>query len=185
MPKRIDRIAKDGQFWRNATKIVAFTGHRPKTLGTSYNMKDPKSRAIAQRVASFLHEMLFQGYKPYCISGMALGFDQLAVAACIKEKVPFEAAIPCDQQDSRWFDETRAIYRALISRADRVITLYDSYSISVMLERNRYMLEGDGERPAANVLLACWNPEVYKGGTVHMVNLAKRKGIEVVNVYPT
>jgi uncharacterized phage-like protein YoqJ len=88
--------------------IVGFTGHR-------------KLQHDEREIIRWLTQWL-QLWKPRAaISGLALGFDQLAARVCVYLGIPLVAAVPFEEQDNRWSDKDKAVYRKILSRARQVV----------------------------------------------------------------
>jgi len=151
--------------------ILGFTGHRPNKLG-GYG-----ASAIQEHVRGAVRQHIL-GIRPECtISGMALGFDQWAAEECIALKVPFVAAVPCEQQDSPWPNESQQQYRTLLFRAHKVLVLNSGrYAPWKMQKRNEWIVDNsDG-------LLACWDGS--NGGTANCVQYAQRFNKPIWRINP-
>ena len=77
--------------------IVAFTGHRPPKLG-GYNTPNP----IYNAVWDATKELLLTLGATQGVSGMALGYDQLAAQVCLSLDVELVAALPFANQAAKW-----------------------------------------------------------------------------------
>jgi len=114
-------------------------------------------------------------------SGMALGFDQLAVDVCLKLGIRVCAYIPCADQDKLWSSSDRMHYNHLIMRIKQsggeVIQVSDQpYRGSTDMEqRNRAMVD-NCER-----VIAYWSGDV--GGTDHCVRYAMQKNRQITNLW--
>lgn len=80
------------------------------------------------------------------ISGGALGFDQLAASLIITKKemgqpIRLIFALPCKNQDELWHNNQKKLYHNLLSEADEIIYLSESYHDTCMAERNHYMVD--------------------------------------------
>jgi len=150
---------------RRQTMKLAMTGHRPKSLGMGYEIPNP----IYDKIYNAILEK-FQELSPEkIISGMALGVDTAACWAAIELNIPFVAAVPCDGQDSMWPEDTKRIYRHLLSLAEKVVIVSPgSYAPDKMHTRDRWMIDN------SDCLLAVWNG-VEKGGTYGTVRYAQKQ----------
>lgn len=88
--------------------IISFTGNRI--------LSHPEKK-IAKQLIFFLTQM-----KPdKTISGMALGFDQLAARVCVYLGIPFIAAIPTKSQPECWPKYLVKKYFKILKRASEVV----------------------------------------------------------------
>lgn len=148
----------------------ATTGHRPGKLG-GYG-DDVLERHVA-KAESFL----VQARPSKVVVGMALGWDIAMAIACARRGVPFVAAIPFEGQDSRWPDESRALYGTLLAAACEVHVVSANRSFETAFhDRNRWMVD------RCDALAAMWNGS--NGGTAHCVHYAMRVGRPWINLWP-
>lgn len=152
------------------SKTLFFTGHRNvyKTEGARHY------DALKNAIASFVNK----GYK-YFISGGALGFDTMAAECVLKLKeegadVSLIFMLPCRDQDAKWSEWERKKYRKILSQADKIIYIQETYTRSCMFERNRAMAD------ASSACIAYCSKA--SGGTAYTVNYAIQKGLPVVNI---
>lgn len=151
-------------------KICCFTGHR----------KLPKKEifVIKKHLIEILENLINKDVI-YFGCGGAIGFDILAgfTVLELKNKYPYINLImvlPCREQCINWTDSQKESYYELLSNADKVKYLFDSYCDGCMLERNKYMINCSGHCIAYL--------KQKQGGTFFTVNYAKRCGITVYNV---
>lgn len=152
--------------------IIAFTGHRPSKLG-GY-----KENPITIYVREELTKLLLQLKPDKCISGMALGVDQIACEICINLNIPFIAAIPCDGQDSVWkIQATKDHYYYLLSKAEeKIVVSPGPYEINKMQLRNEYMVD------RCDILVAVFDGS--SGGTSKCVKYAESKNKQIYTIDP-
>lgn len=152
--------------------IVAFTGHRPEKIG-GYKLPNPTYIKICQQIESTLKEL-----KPEkVISGMALGVDQWAAYISYKLKIPFIAAVPFINQESKWPTSSQETYNKLIKLASETIIVSDGeYSAKKMQIRNEWMVD------RCDQLIAIWDGSA--GGTGNCVNYAKSKNKVIIYINP-
>lgn len=147
-----------------------FTGHRKipadKVESIVKNLDREIERLISNRVTRF-------------ISGGALGFDQIAASMIIAKRemgrdIRLCFALPCKNQDEVWTDKQRALYRGLLSEADEIIYVSETYDDSCMKKRNGYMIQNSDY---------CICALLHEGsGTGQTVRLARKKGLRIINV---
>jgi len=126
-------------------------------------------------------EALYQSGITHFISGMARGSDFYFCEAVLRLReehgaVSLEAVIPYEEQAASWPEGDRNRYFRLVSQCDYETLLQATYSPDCMKKRNHYMVDH------AAVLIAVYNGQF--GGTMQTVNYAKRKGLEIIEVYP-
>jgi uncharacterized phage-like protein YoqJ len=152
--------------------IVAFTGHRPEKLG-GYKLPNPIYIKVCQQIESTLKEL----NPEKVISGMALGVDQWAAFISYKLKIPFIAAIPFINQESKWPTFSQETYNKLIKLAsEKVIVSDGEYSANKMQIRNEWMVD------RCDQLIAIWDGS--SGGTGNCVNYAKSKNKSIIYIDP-
>lgn len=152
-----------------------FTGHRPMKLPWGMRETDPRCDAVKAWIADQLAEFYSKGYRRF-LCGMAIGCDTFFADAVLELKerhadVILEAAVPCNDQSSRWNKTQKAKYAELISRCDCVHTLQEKYTRGCMQHRNRYMVD------ESSALIACFNGR--PGGTMSTILYATRENLNV------
>lgn len=152
--------------------MLAVTGHRPDKLGGYTADADVQLRAFARQV---LPPLLAATSNTHVISGMALGWDQAVAQACVDLNVPFIAAVPFPEQDSRWPDASRLHWAALCAQASEVVTVCTHYSGANLQRRNEWMVDH------GTAVGALWNGT--SGGTANCVRYAQRKAVPVHSLW--
>lgn len=153
---------------------IAFTGHRPNKLPGGYDLSSPKYDHIKNETRRHLLEL-----KPeLAISGMALGYDTLAVDICIELSIPFVAAIPFKGQELIWPAESQRKYNELIKQASEVIVVSEGgYSAHKMQIRNEWMINN------SDMLIAVWDGKT-NSGTCNAVTYATMAGKKIIRINP-
>lgn len=171
-------VMVDWDTWDSSTTI-AVTGHRPNKLW-GYKDSEPVLKALAT-IKSILINYHTQGYK-YIISGMALGMD-MYVARMVLElqeegyDLKLIAAIPFENQDSKWNEKDREFYKLICSKADIVVEVSDPiYDVTKLQRRNRWMVDH------ADRVFALWDNT--RGGTANCVKYAISHGVIVDYIAP-
>ena len=161
--------------------VVCFTGHRPASFPFGYNERAPRCLAIQKNLYSAIELLITQYGATHFISGMALGVDIWSAEAVLQLKAKYpaislECAVPCRKQANRWTSRARARYQEMLSAADKVTVLSETYTPSCMQERNKYMVN------SADFVVAVWNGK--PSGTGNTVNYAKSLGKSVIRLDP-
>ena len=155
--------------------VCSFTGHRTVKTGHVSALPGLVDRAIA-----YAYD---RGARVF-LAGGAVGFDTLAASRVILFKlthpdIRLELILPCLDQTEGWSAADRERYDFVLSRADEVEVISDSYFKGCMKKRN--------ERLAmrADMLIAYADGVKPYSGTMQTVRMANARGIEVYNLYPT
>ena len=147
-----------------------FTGHR--------TIKKEHIVALRNKLEETLEILIRSGTDTFRTGG-AMGFDTLA-ALCVLDKreeyphIKLELCLPCRNQTAKWREDDIRIYEEILSRADKVTYLHDTYINGCMLERNRFMVDG------CDYCIAYFTHP--RGGTEYTVNYAKKKQVKLVNL---
>ena len=142
--------------------ILGFTGHR---------RLDHPELALAKEIRRWLLAL-----KPdKTISGMALGFDQLAARVSVSLGIPFIAAVPAKEQPNRWPIEAQRCYHKILDRAERIVLVDhtkggspDDNFIDKLFKRNHWIVDHSDK------ILAYYQDPLY-GGTGEAVRYALSK----------
>jgi uncharacterized phage-like protein YoqJ len=151
---------------------IGITGHRPHKMD-SYKDRAP---IIKERLSERLDHYTLSphGKRVVGLSGLALGVDQLFIEVCNDLHIPWVGFVPCVDQDRKWTDSQRAVYRDLLRTASGLI--YPSgdstYTRECMWTRNRALVDN------CDRLLAVWNGS-DRGGTTHAISYAGQTNKEV------
>ena len=152
-------------------KTAFFTGHR--------DIDDCTREEISFVLDYLLKTMVNAGITTFCAGG-ALGFDTIAALAVLRLKASFphvrlELILPCKNQMKYWSTEDAETLKYLVSKADRVEYIAESYNSTCMHERNNRLVElGD---------IGVAFLEHSGGGTAYTVNHALKQDKEIINVY--
>ena len=96
---------------------IAGSGHRPNKLG-GYQIPNPKYNQISWKLKEILEEL-----KPECcMSGMALGYDQILANVCSYLSIPWLAAVPFIDQEKAWPKEAQNTYHRLLNKLKRLLS---------------------------------------------------------------
>ncbi len=150
-------------------KTCCFTGHRMISAQDVVRLRVSLSETI---------EALYKDGVRDFLCGGAIGFDTLAAKTILDKKrtlpdIRLLLAIPCRNQYDRWSDAQKMVYHDILSCADDVQYLAESYDRGCMLRRNRYMVDH------SDVCVAFYNGSSH-GGTSYTVNYAYQCGLRVI-----
>ncbi len=151
-------------------KSCSFTGHRAIPSHLSDRLKGFLSFEILAAYECGVREF-------YC--GGALGFDTMAAEAVIAFRVTHPdvrlgLVLPCRDQDSSWSESTRLVYREILSEADYVEYVTDTYFDGCMKLRNQRLV-------ALCDLLIAYTARP-RSGAGQTVRLAEQAGRRVINL---
>lgn len=157
-----------------------FTGHRPSKLPWNDDETDPRCIDLKKRIRAAAEEVYARGIRHF-ICGMAIGCDLyfceeiLDMRAKYKD-ITIEAAIPCEEQATRWGERERNRYFRLVAECDYETMVQTRYSPDCMIKRNKYMVD------SASVLIAVYSGSF--GGTMQTVSYAQKRGLEIIELVP-
>jgi len=155
--------------------ILSATGHRPEKLGFEYDLAGPYFDYIREEFRKIIIER-----KPdKCISGMALGTDQLFALVSIEMQIPVIAAIPFTGQESVWPQKSKDLYHEILSNplVEEFVVFEGDYQPWKMLKRNCWMVDN------SDAVAAVWDG-CKGGGTYHCVEYARSKDKEIIYINP-
>lgn len=151
-------------------RACAFSGHRtlPK------NICD-----IRNSLASQIEYLVSENNITVFLSGGARGFDTLAaeVVLSLREKLPdirLHMVLPCRDQDRYWPARDKLRYSYILSRADEIIYISETYDDACMLKRNRYLIDN-------SAVCLCYR-KARSGGTAYTINYAKKQNRKIINL---
>ena len=161
-------------------KTCCFTGHRPKSLPWGYDESKESCKEF-KKALYFLINKAIQNGCTHFISGMAEGFDTIALEILIELKksnsnIIIEGAIPCIGQELKWNKESQERYQENLKKLDKTTILSSHYTNTCMHERNDYMLD------SSELVIACYSGG--SGGTISTISKAKRKNKKVIIINP-
>ena len=156
---------------------IAITGHRPDKLGNDYDLKSPLIDRIHLSILEIL-ESIDKDLNILPITGMALGIDTLYALIAIELNLPFIAAVPCLNQESKWIEKSRKVYRDIINNS--LCTVHcvtdGECTRSCMQKRNEWMVN------ECNELIAVWDGT--SGGTSNCVKYAESRSKKIHRINP-
>ena len=150
---------------------VCFTGHR--------SIAKDKALLIPRALETIISGLIAMGATSFRLGG-AVGFDTIAALSVLeaKEKHPhitLDLILPCRNQTDKWDEHNIRAYNYILSHADSVSYVCDTYRKGCMLERNRRLVDG------SDMLIAYL--EKSSGGSAYTYRYAEEKGLEIINIY--
>lgn len=154
--------------------IISLTGHRPNKLGNDYDLTSP----LTLKIKAKLQEIINKHKPERIITGMALGMDTLWALLAIENNIPFTAAIPCLNQESRWPERSKRLYNDIINHrlCTKKYISSDKYDNECMQRRNIWMVDN------SDILVAVWDGS--SGGTGNCVEYAKDNTWDIIWINP-
>lgn len=153
-------------------RSCSFTGHR---------RLEPHHTAVADRVMAGITYVYGEGCRHFYVGG-AVGFDTIAAQQLLLFRmshpdITINLVLPCRDQSQAWSRGQREMYDYLLSRADTVEYIADSYYDGCMRERNARLVA------KCDVLIAY----VGRGrsGAYQTLKMAERQGKTIYNIYGT
>ena len=151
-------------------RTACFTGHR----NIPYQHKS-RLESLLDNVIEALYNkgVIFFG------CGGAYGFDMAAEYAVLRARkrhreIKLILVLPCRDQDKYWNDESKAMFRDILSKADKVVYTAENYSSGCMHKRNRHLVDYSGY-----CIAYCTK---NNGGTAYTFNYARDNGLKVINL---
>lgn len=156
-------------------KSACFTGHREIS---------ENAVKLFNRLYRCLEKLITEENVTDFYAGGAVGFDTIA-AKCVlslREKykdIHLHLVLPCpnEEQTKGWSANEKYEFRAILSRADSVEYTSEHRTRECMRIRNAKLAEH------ANSFCVCYYDTSVKSGTGQTVGFAKKKGLEVINLF--
>ena len=153
----------------NKNNTCFFSGHR--------KLPQKKIERIVKRLNEEIDKLIEKGITHF-ISGGAIGFDQICASMIISRKqqgadIRLIFALPCHNQDEKWTDRQKQLYRSLLSEADEIVYVSEEYTPDCMKERNFYMVDNSAYCICALI------KDISETG--QSVRYARTQGLQVIN----
>ena len=155
-------------------KICCFTGHR--------RIEKRHSLFLVSTLKRVLRKKYEQGFRIFRAGG-ALGFDTVAALSVLELRselpdIELHLLLPCRDQDARWGEYDKRVYRSIVSLADKVTYAEEFYVVGCMHKRNRMLVDG------SQCCIAYYDGVGNeKSGTEYTYRYASGKNIEIINVW--
>lgn len=155
--------------------------HTPKTICCFTGHRTIPSAHLEQLYALLDREILTLYKKGVRIfrAGGAVGFDTIAALRVLYLKSQgydlfLSLILPCKDQTSNWPRSAVLDYNFVLSRADSVEYVSESYNRFCMLKRDRALVDGSG------YCIAYLTEN--RGGTAYTVSYALKNGVSLINL---
>ena len=151
-------------------KTCCFTGHR--------KLPEKGRSKIALRTMDAVKGLISEGYYRFCAGG-ALGFDTLAALAVLLVRdmypqIELHLILPCKDQARGWPPMDQARYLHILSLANSVTFVSESYTRDCMYRRNRQLVDSSSA-------CICFLTQPT-GGTAYTVRYAQAQGLRILPV---
>lgn len=168
-------MRENNQLFTEKNKTVCFSGHRPEKLPDSGNDNSQIIRMLKSLLYKEIIDCIEQGYNCF-VTGLARGVDLWAGEIILEQKslgrqVSLIAAVPYREHGKSFKDRDKFTLGNILSKADEIVYVSESYSKNCMRLRNEYMINRSGK------LIAVVSD--YKSGTGQTIRYAQKQGIEV------
>lgn len=156
---------------KNKSITACFTGHRI--------ISGLEIDQLRNKTNETINELIGKGILFY-MSGGAVGYDTLAAQSVLKTReqnsnVKLIMALPCVNQESKWKEADKEVYRYLLDNADELIYVSEQpYFEGCMEKRNSYLAEN------SSVCVAYMKHG--RSGTSQTVRMARERGLTVINL---
>jgi len=149
-----------------------FTGHRTAKLCKS-------EKETKQLLDEAINKAINMGFKIF-ISGMATGIDTWAAEIILKKKesnnnIELLCAIPHPNFEKSRDTAEKRLYSEIVSKANNVILVNDHFFRGCYQVRNKWMVD------MSSLVIAAFHH--IEGGTKNTIDYAKKKNIEVINIF--
>jgi len=149
---------------------ACFSGHRV--------LSQKKIEKIVKRLDEAVDQLIQQGVTDFLCGG-AVGFDHICASMIITKKqqgadIRLLFALPCRNQDEKWTDRQKQLYRSLLGEADAVHYVSEEYTPDCMKKRNYYMVDSSA------YCICAMTKDI--SGTGQTVRYAQQQGLQIMNV---
>lgn len=151
---------------------IGFTGHRILP-------NDPK---VAERLTKTIEKLIEQGAKDFYAGG-AIGWDTLCAQTVLKLRethhdIHLHLVLPCPpvEQSARWNDRNKAVYDAILEKADSTEIVSPHYSPECMKKRNERLAD-------LSQIMVCYCTNIKKrSGSAQTIRSAQSKNAVIINL---
>lgn len=156
-------------------KTACFTGHREIS-------ENPKKLSV--RLYDLLEKLIKEQELTDFYAGGANGFDTIAALSVLKLRseypdIKLHLVLPCsnEEQTKNWTPTQKYDFKNILARADSVEYTSEHFYRGCMGKRNARLVEH------ASDYCICYLDINHKSGTAQTVEMAKKKGLKVINLF--
>lgn len=155
-----------------------FTGYRPEKFPFPCDDGNIEYMRFESRLTTEIARAVSDGFDTFYCGG-AKGFDLLAAELLLlmRQKNSFRLimVLPYRAQDSAFSPRWKALYGKVLSSADEILYLSDTYHPQCFAERNEYMVDR-----SERVIAFC---DGKSGGSQNTIRYARRMNKEIINIW--
>ncbi len=156
-------------------RSACFTGHRDLS---------ESEKTLSERLYALLEKLVTEEKITDFYAGGAVGFDTIAAKCVLRlrekyKQVRLHLVLPCpnEEQTRGWTASQKYEFKIILSRADSVEYTSDHQYRGCMGVRNARLVE------RADAHCICYYDKTRKSGTGQTVGMAKKKGLEITNLF--
>jgi uncharacterized phage-like protein YoqJ len=147
-----------------------------------YNANNPTQEATRNVLTEAIRNIIDKYDEVEFISGMAIGVDTWAAEVVLQERLingrELTLAIPFVGQQNSWPIHAQLRWLDIYHQATTIHFVdEEGYAPWKLLNRNKWMVDN------SDLVIAVWNGD-KAGGTFHCIDYAKKKGKEIINLWP-
>lgn len=157
--------------------IIAGTGHRPVYCPCKYDENHPWLKDLKRRLYADLDVGWNSQQIERIVCGGAIGFDTWLAEVALDVGIPIHVYVPFKGQESKWPPKAQDKYHDILSKAEKVVYVSESYSNKAFFDRDKAMVDN------CDLIFALLDPQNMDSGTGHTVSYAKTKGVEIENYW--
>jgi len=163
-------------------RVCCFTGHRPENMGlATANENSPEYLRLKDAIRREIRAKIDAGVSTF-ITGCARGADIICGEIVLEIKKSFPqvklvCVLPFYGQEAKWSQRWKDRHANLLSHANAIVYVCDSYSRESFLQRDRYMVEHSTD------MIAVFNG-ADTGGTAYTIKQALKKSLSCVMIHP-
>jgi len=164
----------------NKEKTACFSGHRSERLPKyaddlemlRVRLYEEIDKAVDYGIDTFIFGACY-GFDLICAEMVLL--RQKVIKQSDPKRIRLIAALPFEEQATKWNERDRELYFETLPKCDEVITISTKFNMNCYRKRNRFMVDNSSR------LISYYDGG--RSGTGYTVNYAKERGYEIINLY--
>ncbi len=158
--------------------VCSVSGNLPEKFFSPMNRKNPKFRRLVNELKAAIAFAANEGYSTF-LCGMSEGFDLIAASVLLDlQKDPLYHHIQLvgvlPYKDYSVSADWQTLYSKVMQNLTSIHIFSQSYYSNCCYQRNNWMVQQSGR------LICYWDGQ--DGSTAQTVNMAWKKGIQVINL---